>query len=127
MYFIANTATCHVDGCRGVIANLLCFYFKPCFHLYYCSSSIVVGTIGCLYILANFIRLLLGGEDSTSTLSQLIDQHAIEYGWILKLMVNCFGYSCVFVPGILIYHYTKQINYTDGRSKCFPRLSVINI
>lgn len=77
-----------------------------------------MGTIGCLYILANFIRLLLGGEDSHLTLSQLIDGHAIEYGWILKLMVNCFGYSCVFVPGILIYLYTKKIKYIEsGRSE----------
>lgn len=76
----------------------------------------IFGTLGCMFLLASYIRFLLGGDRSPLTLSQLIDQHAIEYGWLLKLMVNCFGYGCIIFPGLLIYQYTKRINYlTDGR------------
>lgn len=86
-------------------------------------SFIVLGTVGCFYILSNFIRLILGGEGSKLTLSQLIDQHAIEYGWMLKLLANCFGYLCVFVPGILIYHYTKNTKYLERNGKYIPLCS----
>lgn len=85
-------------------------------------SSLLVGTLLVMYVLAGFIRLLLDGEQTSLTLSQLIDQHAIEYGWLLKLLVNCFGYACVIVPGILIYQYTKRIQYLkDGRCKYLHR------
>lgn len=83
------------------------------------------GTLFVMYLLAGLIRLLLDGEQSALTLSQLIDQHAIEYGWLLKLLVNCFGYACVIVPGVLIYQYTKRIQYLkDGRCKYGAALAV---
>lgn len=86
------------------------------------SSSLLVGTLLVMYMLAGIIRMLLDGEQDSLTLSQLIDQHAIEYGWLLKLLVNCFGYACVIVPGILIYQYTKRIQYLkDGRCKYLRR------
>lgn len=82
-------------------------------------SSMLFGSLSCMYLLASFIRLLLGGERSTMTLAHLIDQHDIEYGWALKLLVNCFGYACVIVPGVLIYQYAKRINYLqEGRCEC---------
>lgn len=78
----------------------------------------IFGTLGFMYLMASYIRYLLGGDHSPLTLSQLIDQHAIEYGWLLKLVVNCFGYGCIILPGILIYQYTKRIDYfADGRCK----------
>lgn len=85
----------------------------------------LLGSISCMYLLASFIRLLLGGETSTKTLSQLIDQHGNEYGWTLKLLLNCFGYACVIVPGLLIFQYTKRINYLkDGRGRCTVNVDI---
>jgi len=31
--------------------------------------------------------------------------------------VNCFGYSCVFVPGILIYKYVERTKYLENSRK----------
>lgn len=47
------------------------------------------------------------------SLSQLIDQKSKEYSWLLRLMVNLFGYLCIFVPGVLIYKYAKRTKYTE--------------
>lgn len=78
----------------------------------------LMGSISCMYLLASLVRLLLGGETSALTLSQLIDQHGIEYGWTLKLLLNCIGYACIIVPGVLIFQYTKRTNYLkEGRSR----------
>uniref|UniRef100_A0A182NRK4 Adenosine 3'-phospho 5'-phosphosulfate transporter 1 n=1 Tax=Anopheles dirus TaxID=7168 RepID=A0A182NRK4_9DIPT len=47
------------------------------------------------------------------SLSQLIDQKSKEYSWLLRLMVNIFGYLCIFVPGVLIYKYAKRTKYME--------------
>ncbi|XP_053669521.1 adenosine 3'-phospho 5'-phosphosulfate transporter 1 [Anopheles marshallii] len=47
------------------------------------------------------------------SLSQLIDQKSKEYSWLLRLMVNLFGYLCIFVPGVLIYKYAKRTKYME--------------
>uniref|UniRef100_A0A182P071 Adenosine 3'-phospho 5'-phosphosulfate transporter 1 n=1 Tax=Anopheles epiroticus TaxID=199890 RepID=A0A182P071_9DIPT len=47
------------------------------------------------------------------SLSQLIDQKSKEYSWLLRLLVNLFGYLCIFVPGVLIYKYAKRTKYID--------------
>uniref|UniRef100_A0A182RB87 Adenosine 3'-phospho 5'-phosphosulfate transporter 1 n=1 Tax=Anopheles funestus TaxID=62324 RepID=A0A182RB87_ANOFN len=47
------------------------------------------------------------------SLSQLIDQKSKEYSWLLRLMVNLFGYICIFVPGVLIYKYAKRTKYME--------------
>ncbi|KAJ6636436.1 Adenosine 3'-phospho 5'-phosphosulfate transporter 1 [Pseudolycoriella hygida] len=79
--------------------------------------AIIVGTLGIIHITTNFIRnIILGGFDSDLTLSQLIDQSNNEYGWILKILVNLFGYSCVIVPGLIIFQYTKRTHYLDKYS-----------
>lgn len=83
---------------------------------------IALSSVVTVYVASNVLRDLLGGNaagPSTTHLSllQLIDQHAIEYGWILKFGVNCFGYACVFVPGILVYLYTQRIKYLERCSK----------
>uniref|UniRef100_A0A1B0D4M5 Adenosine 3'-phospho 5'-phosphosulfate transporter 1 n=1 Tax=Phlebotomus papatasi TaxID=29031 RepID=A0A1B0D4M5_PHLPP len=74
---------------------------------------IIIATLGCIHLLSNTTRIYFGGEDSNLTLSQLVDTHAKEYGWILKLALNCFGYSCIFLPGLLIYKYTKRVRYLE--------------
>lgn len=77
-------------------------------------SAIVIGTLAIVHLSTNFLRnVILGGSESNLTLSQLIDQLNSEYGWILKILVNLFGYSCVIVPGLLIFQYTKRTQYLD--------------
>ena len=70
-------------------------------------------TIVVVHLLSNYLRLSLGGTESNLTLSQLVEQYSKEFSWVLKLAVNCFGYSCVFVPGFLIYKYTNRTNYLE--------------
>uniref|UniRef100_A0A6B2EIF5 Adenosine 3'-phospho 5'-phosphosulfate transporter 1 n=1 Tax=Phlebotomus kandelakii TaxID=1109342 RepID=A0A6B2EIF5_9DIPT len=83
---------------------------------------IVIATLGCIHLLSNFMRLYFGGEYSNLTLSQLVDTHSKEYGWILKLALNCFGYSCIFLPGLLIYKYTKRVRYLEKNTNNEHRL-----
>uniref|UniRef100_A0A182PZS3 Adenosine 3'-phospho 5'-phosphosulfate transporter 1 n=1 Tax=Anopheles farauti TaxID=69004 RepID=A0A182PZS3_9DIPT len=52
-------------------------------------------------------------EPEELSLSQLIDQKSKEYSWLLRLMVNIFGYLCIFVPGVLIYKYAKRTKYME--------------
>lgn len=96
-------------------------------------SSILGASLACMYVLATILRSLLTIDDSSATgdatsaavqpqqqltLAQLIDRHAVESGWVLKLLVNCFGYACVVVPGVLIYQYATRIQYLkEGRCK----------
>ncbi|XP_049532608.1 adenosine 3'-phospho 5'-phosphosulfate transporter 1 [Anopheles darlingi] len=47
------------------------------------------------------------------TLSQLIDKTSKQYSWLLRLTVNLFGYLCIFVPGVLIYKYSKRSKYLE--------------
>uniref|UniRef100_A0A182K667 Adenosine 3'-phospho 5'-phosphosulfate transporter 1 n=1 Tax=Anopheles christyi TaxID=43041 RepID=A0A182K667_9DIPT len=47
------------------------------------------------------------------SLSQLIDQKSKEYSWVLRLLVNLFGYFCIFIPGVLIYKYAKRTKYME--------------
>ncbi|XP_055377593.1 adenosine 3'-phospho 5'-phosphosulfate transporter 1 [Condylostylus longicornis] len=75
--------------------------------------SFIIGTFGIVHLLSNFLRLSLGGSESELTLSQLVEIQSQEYGWLLKLLVNSFGYSCVFVPGILVYKYINRTNYLE--------------
>ncbi|XP_053693287.1 adenosine 3'-phospho 5'-phosphosulfate transporter 1 [Sabethes cyaneus] len=51
------------------------------------------------------------------TLSQLIDRKSKEYSWLLRLSVNTLGYLCVFIPGLLIYKYTRRIKYLERSDK----------
>lgn len=90
--------------------NIVCRFF----------SFIVIASLAVVYVTSNLVRLHLAGDDDTQlnlSLAQLIEQHAIEYGWALKFVVNCFGYACIFVPGILIYKYTKAIKYLERYGK----------
>lgn len=76
--------------------------------------AIIIGTLAIIHITTVFIRnVILDGADSNLTLSQLIDQLNSEYGWTLKILVNLFGYSCILVPGLLIFQYTKRTQYLD--------------
>lgn len=75
--------------------------------------SFVIITIFIVHLTSNYLRSSLGGIDSNLTLSQLVEQYNKEYGWILKLFINCFGYSCVVLPGYLIYKYANRTNYLE--------------
>lgn len=71
-------------------------------------------------MVSNLLRAFLGDEPGSQlSLSQLIDAHDIQYGWMLKLMVNCFGYSCVFVPLVLVYQYTHRVKYLERSGESF--------
>lgn len=58
------------------------------------------------------------------TLSQLVEAQSTDYAWLLKLLVNCFGYSCVFVPGYLIYKYVQRTGYLERGNKSFLHTAV---
>lgn len=58
------------------------------------------------------------------TLSQLVEAQSKDYAWLLKLLVNCFGYSCVFVPGYLIYKYVQRTGYLERGNKSFLHTAV---
>lgn len=78
-----------------------------------------------VHLIINFIRATL--SDSTTidqSLSQLIEQDSEDYSWIIRLIVNCFGYSCIFIPGILIYRYTKRIKYVERSNRNFMTWAV---
>lgn len=83
-------------------------------------SFIVLASLAAVYVSANFLRLHLAGEEDSLlklSLTQLIDLHADHYGWALKFVVNCMGYACIFVPGILIYRYAERVKYLERCSK----------
>lgn len=82
--------------------------------VYLFFSGFFVLTLLVIHFFSDILRTALGGNyDTHRTLSQLVDAQAKEYSWILKLLVNCFGYSCVFVPGFLIYKYVQRTNYLE--------------
>ncbi|XP_031636120.1 adenosine 3'-phospho 5'-phosphosulfate transporter 1 [Contarinia nasturtii] len=88
---------------------------------------IILKTLVSIYILSNILKLYLTdgntpGAQNDLSLTQLIELHPIEYRWALKFIVNCFGYSCIFVPGILIYQYTKRTKYLE---RCANKISFI--
>ncbi|XP_055851636.1 adenosine 3'-phospho 5'-phosphosulfate transporter 1 [Episyrphus balteatus] len=66
-----------------------------------------------IHFFSDLMRVSLGGYYTQKTLSQLVESQAKEYSWFLKLTVNCFGYSCVFVPGYLIYKYVNRTSYLE--------------
>lgn len=83
-------------------------------------SFILLGSFGTVYVVSSFLHFYLSGNEETLinlSLSQLIDRHAIEYAWIIKFLINCFGYSCVFIPGIVIYQYTRKTKYLERCGK----------
>ncbi|XP_075145069.1 adenosine 3'-phospho 5'-phosphosulfate transporter 1 [Haematobia irritans] len=82
-------------------------------------------TLLIIHFFSDILRTALGGDyDSHRTLSQLVDAQAKEYSWILKLLVNCFGYSCVFVPAFLIYKYVQRTNYLERGDKTYIHTAV---
>lgn len=78
--------------------------------------GLILVSLLVIHFFSDLMRISLGGYYTHETLSQLIDSQAKEYSWLLKLIVNCFGYSCVFVPGYLIYKYVIRTNYLDKTS-----------
>lgn len=83
----------------------------------YIFSGFFLITLLVIHFFSDILRSALGGYDTHKTLSQLIESQSKDYSWILKLLVNCFGYSCVFVPGFLIYKYVQRTNYLEMNGK----------
>lgn len=79
----------------------------------------MVATFGLVHILSNLFRLSLGGDNSDLNLSQLVEQYHSNYGWVLRLTINCFGYSCIFIPGYFIYKYAKTTKYLERTDRSF--------
>ncbi|XP_017047204.1 adenosine 3'-phospho 5'-phosphosulfate transporter 1 [Drosophila ficusphila] len=76
--------------------------------------SFIVVSLLVIHFFSDLLRASLGGYyNQDVTLSQLVEAQSSDYAWLLKLLVNCFGYSCVFVPGYLIYKYVGRINYLE--------------
>ncbi|TDG49560.1 hypothetical protein AWZ03_004051 [Drosophila navojoa] len=80
--------------------------------------SFLVASLLVIHFFTDLLRASLAGSYALDvTLSQLIESQSSEYAWLLKLLVNCFGYSCVFVPGYLIYKYVQRTNYLERGNK----------
>ncbi|XP_036329703.1 adenosine 3'-phospho 5'-phosphosulfate transporter 1 isoform X2 [Rhagoletis pomonella] len=80
--------------------------------------GLVITAVLLVHFFSDILRISFGGYYTHATLSQLVEsQSTKEYSWLLKLLANCFGYSCVFVPGYLIYKYVKRTNYLEKNDK----------
>ncbi|XP_030373684.1 adenosine 3'-phospho 5'-phosphosulfate transporter 1 [Scaptodrosophila lebanonensis] len=87
--------------------------------------SFILISLLVINFFSDLLRASLGGSYAQhSTLTQLVDAQSKEYAWLLKLLVNCFGYSCVFVPGYLIYKYVQRTNYLERGTKTFIHTAV---
>lgn len=85
----------------------------------------MTGTFLIVYFIVNIFYDILAGENASGlTLSQLAEGVSKEYEWLLRLTINCIGYSAVLVPGVLIYKYTRKTKYLDraGKFSSSPRL-----
>lgn len=86
--------------------------------------GLILASLLVIHFFSDLMRVSLGGYYTHETLSQLINSQAKEYSWLLKLIINCFGYSCVFVPGYLIYKYVIHTNYLEKTSRTTVHLAV---
>ncbi|KAG5679666.1 hypothetical protein PVAND_009221 [Polypedilum vanderplanki] len=82
--------------------------------------SIVLSTFLIIYFVINILYELLAGENRQNlTLSQLTEGVSKEYTWMLRLTINCIGYSALLVPGFLIYQYIKKVHYLERSEQNF--------
>ncbi|KAL5275237.1 SLC35B2 family protein [Megaselia abdita] len=68
-----------------------------------------------IHLFSNVFQLSIAAltdDKNDGTISQFITRES-SYGWMLKLSINCLGYSCVVLPAFLIYKYTNKINYLE--------------
>ncbi|XP_058452062.1 adenosine 3'-phospho 5'-phosphosulfate transporter 1 [Malaya genurostris] len=93
---------------------------------------VIIVTVTAVRLISNILHESLGGGPSIPsaiesavaqpeelTLSQLIDRKSKEYSWLLRLSVNTLGYLCIFIPGVVIYKYTRKIKYLERSDKSF--------
>ncbi|CRK97715.1 CLUMA_CG011095, isoform A [Clunio marinus] len=75
---------------------------------------IIIGTFIIVYFITNILVEFLAADNPRNlTLSQLAEGVSKEYTWALRLIINCIGYSALFIPGILIYKYSKHTHYLE--------------
>ncbi|XP_064550251.1 adenosine 3'-phospho 5'-phosphosulfate transporter 1 [Drosophila montana] len=87
--------------------------------------SFIIVSLLVIHFFTDLLRVSLAGTYALDvTLSQLIEAQSKDYAWLLKLLVNCFGYSCVFVPGYLIYKYVQRTNYLERGNKTFLHTAI---
>lgn len=87
--------------------------------------SFIVVSLLVIHFFTDLLHVLLSGSSAVdATLSQLIESQSSDYAWLLKLLVNCFGYSCVFLPGYLIYKYVQRTNYLERGNKTFLHTAI---
>ncbi|ALC45715.1 sll [Drosophila busckii] len=87
--------------------------------------SFIVISLLVIHFFSDLLRFSLGGNYAQDvTLSHIVESQSKEYAWLLKLLVNTFGYSCVFVPGYLIYKYVQRTNYLERGNKTFLHLAI---
>jgi hypothetical protein len=90
------------------------------------NRCIIAGTFLIVYFIVNiFYDFLVGENPSGLTLSQLAEAVSKEYSWLLRLTINCIGYSAVVVPGFLIFKYTRKTKYLErSGKKCHRHLAL---
>lgn len=94
------------------VKNHINFFFN------FFNSLIVLVTLALAHILSYTVyELISDGKDNDKNLAQLLAEQKGQFSFALKLLVNCFGYACVFIPLFLVYKYTKKIKYVDRGGK----------
>ncbi|EDV93796.1 GH18093 [Drosophila grimshawi] len=87
--------------------------------------SFIIVSLLVIHFFSDLLRISLAGSYALDvTLSQLIEAQSKEYAWLLKLLVNCFGYSCVFLPGYLIYKYVQRSSYLERGNRTFLHTAI---
>lgn len=79
---------------------------------------LILVTFALAHIVSYVVYQSLNTEnDEKQTLSELVNKRHDSISWLLRLLLNCFGYACVFAPLFLIYTYTKRIKYIERSGK----------
>uniref|UniRef100_A0A336LWR1 Adenosine 3'-phospho 5'-phosphosulfate transporter 1 n=1 Tax=Culicoides sonorensis TaxID=179676 RepID=A0A336LWR1_CULSO len=85
--------------------------------------NIVPDLIICLIILITFVlahiisyviyESIKNDTASDENFSRLLAKQKGDFAFVIRLLVNCLGYACIFAPLLLIYKYTKKIKFVE--------------
>lgn len=93
--------------------------YRICLNKIVYFSGFILTTLLLIHYFSDITKLILGGYYSTENVSVLIQSQSKHYSWLLKLLLNCFGYSCILLPGYFIIKYVRLKNYlekNDGKT-----------
>lgn len=74
---------------------------------YLCFSALTISCIGTIYIFSHIF------QGALSAIGHGAPLHPTEYTWVFRLSLNCFGYACIFIPGVLIHKYVRKTKYLE--------------